>query len=193
MWEAARDAALENPKIPGDVLMRLMGRRGQRGKSKPMFPQLGPKWERMIGMMSQVLVIEVFAESTFEWGIEVLSDPEVSADPETAGRMVGYIQADESPHVEYLRTALSELRARTIRSVDGKTVSGAQIVDRMLHRILRQLTANRREEQRDDVREGLVEAMKVAPNPGALLEEFDSLDSEWTPPAKTGFEAAAAA
>jgi len=192
MWEAARDAALESPKIPGDVLMRLMGRRGARGKAEPMFPELGPRWERMIAMMSQVLVIEVFAESTFAWGIEVLSDPEVSADPETAGRMVGYIQADENPHVEYLRTALSELRARTIRRVDGGSVSGAEVVDRMLHRILRQLTASRREEQRDDVREGLLEAMKGAPNPKALLEEFDSLDSAWTPPAKTGFEPAAA-
>jgi hypothetical protein len=193
MWEAARDAALENPKIPGDVLMRLMGRRGQRGKAEPMFPQLGPKWERMIGMMSQVLVIEVFAESTFQWGIDVLSDPAVSADPETAGRMVDYIRADENPHVEYLRTALSELRTRTIRTVDGNALSGAEVVDKMLHRILRQLTANRREEQRDDLREGLVEAMKVAPNPEAVLEEFDSLESEWTPPAKTGFEPAAAA
>jgi hypothetical protein len=193
MWEAARDAALENPKIPGDVLMRLMGRRGQRGKAEPMFPQLGKKWERMIGMMSQVLVIEVFAESTFQWGIEVLSDPEVSADPETAGRMIRYIQADENPHVEYLRTALSELRARTIRTIDGKTQSGAQVVDRMLHRILRQLTTHRREEQRGDVREGLVEAMKLAPNPKALLEEFDALDREWAPPTKTGFEPAAAA
>jgi len=193
MWEAARDAALENPRIPGDVLMRLMGRRGQRGKAEPLFPELGPKWERMIAMMSQVLVIEIFAESTFQWGIHVLSDPEVSADPETAGRMVGYIQADEKPHVEYLRTALSELRARTIRTVDGRTVSGASVVDRMLHRILRQLTASRRAEQRDDLRDGLVEAMKVAANPKALLEEFDSLESDWTPPARTGFEPAAAA
>jgi hypothetical protein len=192
MWEAARDAALENPKIPGDVLMRLMGRRGQRGKAEPIFPQLGHRWERMIGAMSQVLVIEVFAESTFQWGIDVLSDPEVSADPETAGRMVGYIQADENPHVEYLRTALSELRWRTIRTVDGKPLSGAVVVDKMLHRILRQLTANRREEQRDELRAGLVEAMKIATHPTALLEEFDALESEWTPPTKTGFEPAAA-
>ncbi|MCG8589398.1 MAG: hypothetical protein MJE66_08905, partial [Proteobacteria bacterium] len=28
MWEAARDLALEHPKVPGDVMMRIMGRRG---------------------------------------------------------------------------------------------------------------------------------------------------------------------
>ena len=29
MWEAARDQALENPKIPDDVLMRIMGQIGR--------------------------------------------------------------------------------------------------------------------------------------------------------------------
>ena len=38
MWEAARDAALENPKIPGDVLMRLMGRRESRGPAQAALP-----------------------------------------------------------------------------------------------------------------------------------------------------------
>jgi hypothetical protein len=35
--------------------------------------------------------------------------------------------------------------------------------------------------------------MKVASNPAALLEEFDSLESRWKAPEKTGFEPAAAA
>ena len=114
MWEAARDAALESPKIPGDVLMRLMGRRGRGGRPEAAFPEIGEELERMLGFMSNVLVVEVLAEGTFEWGIDVLSDPEVSAAPEVAGGMVSNIQVDEKPHVEYLRTALSEARARTI-------------------------------------------------------------------------------
>ena len=193
MWEAARDAALENPKIPGDVLMRLMGRRGERGRPEPAFPQIAPELERMLGFMANVLVVEVFAEGTFQWGIDVLSDPEVSAAPEVAGGMVRNIQSDESPHVEYLRTALSEARARTVRTVDGKTISGREVVDGLLHRILRQMTRTRQSDQRDDVRDGLARAMEVAANPKALLEEFDALDSVWSPPAKTGFEPANAA
>jgi hypothetical protein len=35
--------------------------------------------------------------------------------------------------------------------------------------------------------------MSVAARPAALLEEFDALESQWTPPERTGFEAAAAA
>jgi len=187
MWEAARDEALENPKIPGDVLMRIMGQRQKREKTGPIFPEIDPKLERMLAFMSQVMVIEVFAEGAFEWGIELLSDPEVSANPIAAGDMIRHIQQDEKPHVEYLRTALSEVRARTIRTVDGKEISGQVVVDELLHRILHSMTRERQQNQRDDLRENLIEAMLVAKNPKALLEEFDSLNEDWTPPASTGF------
>jgi hypothetical protein len=189
MWEAARDEALENPKIPGDVLMRLMGRRQNREKAGPIFPEIDPKLERMLGFMAQVMVVEIFAEGTFDWGIEVLSDPEVSANPKVAGDMVRHIQQDEKPHVEYLRTALSEVRARTIRTVDNKEISGQLVVDEFLHRVLHAMTRERQRDQRADLRENLIDAMKVARNPKTLLEEFDALDEDWTPPASTGFVA----
>jgi hypothetical protein len=192
MWEAARDLALEKPKIPGDVLMRMMGRNANRRRPERPFPQLDETLERMLALMAQVLVVEVFAEGTFAWGIDVLSNPEVSAAPEAAGNMVRFVQADEKPHVEYLRTALSELRARTLRTVDGQTLAGREVVDTLLHRILREITKNRPREQREDVRESMVEAMQAAANPQALLEEFDTLESSFTPPAHTGFERTAA-
>jgi len=194
MWEAARDLALEKPKIPGDVLMRMMGRNaGRSRRPERPFPQLDETLERMLALMAQVLVVEVFAEGTFRWGIELLSNPEVSAAPQAAGDMVRFVQSDEKPHVEYLRTALSELRARTLRTVDGRTLEGREVVDGLLHRILREITRNRPREQREDIRESLIEAMQSAANPKALLEEFDALESRWTPPERTGFEPAAAA
>jgi hypothetical protein len=191
MWEAARDLALENPKIPGDVLMRMMGRRGQRQKAKRPYPQLDETLERMLQMMAQVLVVEVFAEGTFEWGVALLSDPDVSAESEAAGTMVRHIQSDESPHVEYLRTALSEVRARTLRTVDGGTMAGRDVVDGMLHRILGEMTRSRPREQRSNLREDLTNALAEAGKPDSLVEEFDALESVWTPPERTGFEPAA--
>ncbi len=190
MWEAARDVALENPKIPGDVLLRMMGGGGpgQRRKVERPFPQLDQTLERMIQMMARVCVVEVFAEGTFDWGEQVLSDAEVSAAPEAAGTMVRHIRADEKPHVEYLRTGLSELRARTLRTVDGKTIAGKTVVDGMLHNMLHEMTRSRPRDQREDLRGSLAEAMEAAADPAALLEEFDSLESVWTPPATTGFE-----
>jgi hypothetical protein len=193
MWEAARDAALENPKIPGDVLMRLMGRRDQRGRRKPLFPEIGEDLERSLGFMANVLVVEVMAAETFQWGIDLLSDPEISAAPEEAGGMVENIRADEKPHVEYLRTALSEVAARTIRTVDGKQIAGKVVIDGLLHGILSGVIKNRRSDQRDDLREGLEKAVQVAAHPQRLLEDFDSLEFDWTPPSRTGFEASEAA
>ena len=102
--------------------------------------------------------------------------------------MVSFIRSDESPHVEYLRTALSETRARTLRAADGSTRSGRAVVDAILHRVLRNITQNRAKEQREDIRGSLVEAMNVARDPKALLEEFDSLETRWTPPDAIGFE-----
>jgi hypothetical protein len=192
MWEAARDLALEKPKIPADVMMRMMARTGQRAPAERPFPMLDETLERMLSMMAQVCVVEVFAEGTFRWGVELLSDPEVSAQPRAAGDMVRHIQSDEKPHVEYLRTALSEVRARTLRTVDGKTIAGRSVVDGLMHRILRAITRDRPRDQRDDLRASLAEAMKVAANPNALLAEFDALESPWTPPARTGFEPIAA-
>ena len=192
MWEAARDLALENPHIPGDVLMNMMGGGGpgggQRRKQERPFPQLDETLERMLMMMARVCVVEVFAEGAFDWGVRVLSDPEVSAEPEAAGALVRHIRRDEKPHVEYLRTGLSEVRARTLRTVDGKTIAGKTVVDTLIHNMLYDMTRNRQRGQRDDLRENLSEAMKAAGNPKALLEEFDSLESAWTPPEKTGFE-----
>ena len=190
MWEAARDAALENPHIPGDVLMRLMGRRGQGGRPAPLFPEIGQPLERMLGFMANVLVVEVFAEETFRWGMDILSDPDVSAAAEIAGGMVSHIQADEKPHVEYLRTALSEVSARTIKTVEGGTLPGKQVIGSLMHRILEQTTRARPADQRDDLRENLAESMRTATNPSALQDDFDALETHWAPPARTGFEAA---
>jgi hypothetical protein len=190
MWEAARDLALENPKIPGDVLLRMMGRRGRARARERAFPRIDAELERMLSTMAQVLAVEVFAMGTFAWGEALLSDPEVSAAPEEAARLVSYIRSDESPHVEYLRTALSEARARTLRTVDGGEIAGCTVVDGLLHRVLEGLTTERPREQRAELRRSLYEAMKEARDPEGLLERFDALETRWTPPSCTGFETA---
>jgi hypothetical protein len=190
MWEAARDLAFENPRIPPDVLMRMMGRRPGRRSAERAFPRIDADLERMLTIMAQVLVVEVFAESTFEWGKAILSDPRVSADPEGAAAMVSHIQSDEKPHVEYLRTALSEIRFRRLRCEDGGEIAGRTVVDGLLHRMLRQLTRQRVEEQRKEARADLAQAVQAAGRGGSLMEDFDALASDWVPPERTGFEPA---
>jgi hypothetical protein len=191
MWEAARDLALDKPKVPGDILMRFMGRRtaNDGAARERLEPAIDPVLERMLVTMANVLVIEVFAARTFDWGERLLSDPTVSADPVGAGAMVGYVRTDETPHVEYLRTALSELRARTLRTTTGGLVSGRRVVDALLHRTLAALTTSRPRDQRENVRGGLVTAIREARKGDSLIEQFDALAPAWVPPATTGFEA----
>jgi len=189
MWEAARDLALENPKVPNDVLMRIMGRRAKRERRR-LLPEVDADLERMLNTMATVLVVEIFAAGTFDWGEQLLSDPEVSADPQGAGDMVRFIRSDESPHVEYLRAALSEVAARTLRTVDGGTLPGREAVQRLMHANLRVMTSERPKENRGDVREGLTASIERAGRSTDLIEELDALEVAWTPPGRTGFELA---
>lgn len=189
MWEAARDLAFENPDIPPDVLMRIMGGPGRGSRErKPLFPQIDATLERVLFTMSNVLIVEIFAEEVFRWGKAVLANSEISAEPERASAMVGYIQTDENPHVEYLRTALSEVASRTLRTEDGSTLPGRTVVDGILHALLSQITRERPTDQRNQAQENLAEVFQNATNPSALREEFESLEQSWSPPGSTGFE-----
>ena len=67
----------------------------------------------MVSLMVRVLFIEISAFHTFAWAESWLSDSELVAGDGEPARLVSYIRADETPHVDYLRTALSEMRDRT--------------------------------------------------------------------------------
>jgi hypothetical protein len=181
MWEAARDLALENPPIPADVLMRLMTGR-PRGQRPRLFAQLDAQLEELLAVMSNVLVIELFAADTFRWAETVLGDGEVSKRPREAAAMVGYIRADEAPHVEYLRTALSELRARTFLGSGGVEVPGREVIDALLRRTLDVLTRERPKLQRTEVRTDIDAALASHPDAIGLRARFATLDEEWTAP-----------
>jgi hypothetical protein len=180
MWEAARDVGLDRPKIPGDVLMRLMSGGGPRGDVQRLFPQLSAHMEGMVTMMATVLVVEAFAEDTFDWAQQLLGDPEVSVDAERARHIVSCIAADELPHVEYLSVALSELRGRTLRSPDGRfEVPGAEVVDSIFARQLRGMATRRPQEQRDRVRGDIHGLIADAARASTIARRFEDLDSGW--------------
>ncbi|MBV9332124.1 MAG: hypothetical protein JOZ55_11280 [Alphaproteobacteria bacterium] len=192
MWEAARDLALSNPKVPGDVLMAIMGRRGNGTRPARVLPGLSEEAERLVSFMMNVLIIEVFAESTFRWAEAVLADPEVSDAPREASDMIRYIRSDESPHVEYLRTALSEISARTLIGEDGKKIAGQEAVTAMLDRSLGFIIRQRREERLAQLHASIrASATGIVKDVEDLIARFDALATPWSAPAR--FLAAAAA
>jgi hypothetical protein len=182
MWDAARDAALSNPAISPEIYTAIIARRGA-GQPPAMFPELGEPVERLIRFMANVLAIEVFAASTFAWAEEILSDPEVSDAPDDAANLVRFIRADEAPHVQYLRTALSEIQARTLLTLDGKPVSGRKVVNDLAERGIRTMLRQRLNERPVMVRD-LIRKTANVKDVDALLREFDALGTPWTPPAR---------
>ncbi len=191
MWEAARDIALSNPEVPGDILMMIMARRGGQNRPQRMFPTLAEPVERLLAFMVGVLVIEVFARSTFIWAEELLGDPEVSDSPVEASRLVSYIRSDESPHVEYLRTVLSEVAARTLIGEDGGELAGRDTVNALLERSLKMMIRQRVRERRDQIRSSIRAAAegKVA-DVEEFVRQFDALETPWEPPAFARIEPA---
>ena len=181
MWDAARDAAFSNPVISPEVFTGIMARRGQ--EPAPLFPELGSQVERLVRFMVNLLAIEVFARSTFAWAEEVLSDPAVSDAPKEATDLVRYIRSDEAPHVEYLRTALSEITARTLYGADGREYPGQEVVSALMYRTLGAMTRQRQTERIAQLHEMI---RRSANRPGVedLIAQYDALATPWIPPAR---------
>ena len=78
--------------------------------------------------MIRVLLIEVQAFHTFAWADAWLSDPELVAGDGKAADLVSYIRADETPHVGYLKTALTEMRDRTWVGEGGTKHAGTDMI-----------------------------------------------------------------
>lgn len=180
MWDAARDAAFSNPFISPDIFAGIIARRGV--EPPPLFPAIGAPAERLIRFMVNVLAIEVFARSTFAWAEEVLSDPTVSDAPKEAADLVRFIRADEAPHVEYLRTALSEIAARTLYG-DGKEYSGKEVVDALMNRTLRVMINQRSNERAAQLRDTIRNTAQHSDIEG-LLAQYEARATPWTPPAR---------
>lgn len=182
MWEAARDIGLNKPEIPGDVLLRMMSGGGRR-KQERLFPDLSAKMEETITFLATILVVETFAEDVFNWAIELLGDQEVSHDAELAAHIVKCVKADEAPHVDYLTVALSELRARTLMSEDGKQeFAGAEVVDRIFARQLRGAATNRPRDARQQLQAEIHELISNKSRASKISSRFEALDSGWTFP-----------
>ena len=182
MWETARDLGLNKPEIPSDVLLRMMSG-GGGGKPVRLFPDLPGHMEEMITFLANILVIETFADSVFAWAIDVLGDEEICQNAARAAHMVKCVAADEKPHVDYLTVALSELRARTLISDNGKKeLQGAEVVDRIFTRQLRGAATNRPRDARQRMQAEIHDLISDKHRASKISSKFESMDSGWAFP-----------
>ena len=94
--------------------------------------------ELIANLMIRVLFIEVQAFHTFAWAEEWLSDTDLVGRRRRAADLVSYIRADETPHVDYLKTALTEMRDRTWVGTGGKKHDGTEMIGTLWDRGLEQ-------------------------------------------------------
>ena len=199
MWFAARDIAFENQQADVDIeamLMRMGFGQGNGPGGQGLLERLLPEdidmnVELIAGLMTRVLFIEIQAFHTFKWAEAWLSDPKLVAGDGEAAKLVSYIRADETPHVGYLKTAITEMRDRTWVGTSGKKYKGEDLIGTIWNRGLDQSIGSGRAL---NVRAVLGEVeywCKKKPNGDEILEGFLALgDPEIVALAKGDTEAA---
>lgn len=180
MWFAARDIAFGRPGEDLDIeamLARMGFGAGRPGADAPrLLPDdIAPELEMMVTLMVRVLFIEISAFHTFAWAEAWMSDTDLVAGEGEAARLVSYIRADESPHVGYLRTALTEMRDRTWVGEGGRWHAGTDMIGRLWEPLLAQSLGTAREQGRRAAL-GEVEHWCAQRRNGAdVLAEFHSI------------------
>jgi hypothetical protein len=151
MWFAVRDMAFGAPGDDLDIeamLTRMGFGPGSSGGRRLLPDDISAELEAMVTLMVRVLFIEISAFHTFAWAEAWLSDGELVAGEGEPARLVSYIRADETPHVEYLRTALSEMRDRTWVGDSGRHYSGNDMIDGIWQPLLGQSLGPMRDQSR---------------------------------------------
>ena len=178
MWFASRDLVFGKGAYPIPAPPDSIGRPVEDRE----MPDLPPEYEQMIKLLMNVLMIEIRAESFFALCCRIFRDPELFADrrgdAELAAAMIERIRTDEAIHVAYLQAVISELRSFTMRTVDGRAVSGAAIIDPVWAKMVDWHGRLEREAARDRNRAELERQIIAARGEAgrALLERLDALE-----------------
>jgi hypothetical protein len=191
MWFAARDVAFDAPvsEDETEVMLQRMGLTSSGGAAPDpehvrrqmlearQFDDVDLGVEMLVQRMLNVLFIEISAFHVFAWAEELLADDDLVAGDGEAARIVGYIRQDEMPHVEYLKTALSEMHERTFVTESGGRRTGAEVVGALWDRGLDESLGVRRQQQLRTTLREVELALDGNPRRDDLLEEFHALGS----------------
>jgi hypothetical protein len=190
MWFAARDIAFESPvtedetgtmlqrmgiSAPGSLTPEQMRKNAEAVRK---FPDLDLTLEMMVRRMISLMFIEVSAFHTFAWAETVLSDTDLVAGEGRAAELVRCIRADETPHVDYLRTALTEMRDRTFVGESGRKVPGTEVIGTIWDSALELSLGANRENARKTMLAEIELALDGNPRRTDILDGFHALRVE---------------
>ena len=130
MWFVARDLAFGADAHPDAEPPERIARPEEGTR---WMPQVDQPFEMLFAFLMNLLVIEFRAEIGFAATQEIMRTPDLfparRRQAEEAAEIIERIRTDERIHVESLRLYLGELRALTVRTTDGGTMPGSELVD----------------------------------------------------------------
>ncbi|MBV8461839.1 MAG: hypothetical protein JO368_00990 [Acidimicrobiales bacterium] len=182
MWFIARDIAFENP-VTEDETARMLermgianGRRGPVAAAPRALPgDIDPDLEVLASRMIGLLLIEISAFHGFLWAEAVLADRDLVAGDGEAAVLVSRIRADETPHVAWLRTALSEMRDRTWVGKSGRHYAGSDMIARLWDRALGDSLGVRRRDNLSFIMGEIERDLEGRPDAADVMSEMLSL------------------
>lgn len=187
MWFAVRDIAFENP-VTADETATMLARLGipvgagtdldaaaARFAGRRVFDDLDFGLEMLIQVMLRVLFVEIKAFHVFAWAETLLADTKLVAGDGAAARLVSHIRQDETPHVEYLRTSLTEMRDRTFITTTGRRRPGADVIGTLWDTNLQESLTILEEQNRAATVAEIERCLHARRDGDDLLDEFHAL------------------
>lgn len=175
MWFTARDLAFGPGAFPDVDPADNIGRPDAGTR---YVPEVAPEIETLVSFLANLLIIEFRAELGFADTQQVLRTPELFADrraeAELAAELVERIRTDEAIHVRSLNLYLGEMRAVSFRTLDGGTVSGAELIDRFWDGLVHWATVDQPALAAADARRELVARIAEHAESDRVLAEFDA-------------------
>jgi hypothetical protein len=176
MWFVARDIAMGVGTYPDVEPPESIGR-PEAGKR--WMPELAPQYEALLSFLMNLLMIEFRAEIGFANTQAILRTEDLFTDhraqAEEAAEIVERIRTDEEIHVLSLRLYLGELRELTLKTVDGKTVPAATLIDRFWEGLVRWATVEQPQLAADNQYQALKPVILEHVEGERILAEFDAL------------------
>ncbi len=172
MWFAARDLAFGAGAHPDVEPPESIARPDDERR----IPELPAPIEGLVSFLANLLLIEFRAELGFSESQAVLRTGDLwgdrAAGAAEAADIIGRIRTDEQIHVDSLRLYLGEVRSCTFRTVDGGTISGAEVIDRFWADLVTWATVDKPALEAEQTRATLEERIAAHPEADRVLAEF---------------------
>ena len=176
MWFVARDLVFGADAFPDVEPPENIGRPDAGTRC---VPEVAPGIEGLVSFLANLLIIEFRAEIGFADTQTILRSPDIFTDrrddAELAAEMVERIRTDESIHVRSLNLYLGELRSVTFRTLDGGSVSGAELIDRFWDGLVKWATVDQPALVADEQRRMLHDLIAEHDDPQRVLAELEAV------------------